>query len=40
LVEVHKTWKSYQEACQHRADGVNVSDGYYTLGGPNAEVSM
>jgi hypothetical protein len=38
LVEVHKTWKSYQEGLPSiGADGVNVSDGYYTLGGPNAE---
>ena len=38
LVEAHKSWKSYQEGLPSiGADGVNVSDGYYTLGGPNAE---
>jgi phosphatidylinositol-3-phosphatase len=38
LVEAHKSWKSYQEGLPGiGADGVNVSDGYYTLGGPNSE---
>jgi hypothetical protein len=38
LVEAHKSWKSYQEGLPSTgADGVNVSDGYYTLGGPNVE---
>jgi phosphatidylinositol-3-phosphatase len=38
LVEAHKTWKSYQEGLPSiGADGVNVSDGYYTLGGNNAD---
>jgi hypothetical protein len=38
LVDAHKTWKSYQEGLPSiGADGVNVSDGYYTLGAPNAE---
>jgi hypothetical protein len=38
LVEAHKSWKSYQEGLPSiGADGVNVSDGYYTLGGPNSE---
>jgi len=36
LVAVKKTWKSYQEGLPAiGADGVNVSDGYYTLGGNN-----
>ncbi|HEX3839096.1 MAG TPA: hypothetical protein VHW25_19225 [Steroidobacteraceae bacterium] len=38
LVEAHKSWKSYQEGLPGiGADGVNASDGYYTLGGPNVE---
>ena len=38
LVEAHKSWKSYQEGLPSiGADGVNVSDGYYTLGGTNSE---
>ena len=38
LVEAHRSWKSYQEGLPSTgADGVNVSDGYYTLGGSNAE---
>jgi len=38
LVEAHKTWKSYQEGLPSiGADGVNVSDGYYSAGGVNAE---
>jgi phosphatidylinositol-3-phosphatase len=38
LVRVGKSWKSYQESLPLiGADGVNVSDGYYTLGGPNIE---
>jgi hypothetical protein len=37
LVAVGKSWKSYQEGLPLiGADGVNVSDGYYTIGGPNA----
>jgi phosphatidylinositol-3-phosphatase len=37
LVAVGKSWKSYQEGLPLiGADGVNVSDGYYTLGGNNA----
>jgi len=37
LVRVGKSWKSYQESLPIiGADGVNVSDGYYTLGGVNA----
>jgi hypothetical protein len=37
LVAVGKSWKSYQEGLPLiGADGVNVSDGYYTLGGVNA----
>jgi hypothetical protein len=36
LVNYGKTWKSYQESLpQIGADGVNVSDGYYTIGGDN-----
>jgi phosphatidylinositol-3-phosphatase len=38
LVAVHKSWKSYQEGLPiGGADGVNVSDGFYTLGGVNAD---
>jgi phosphatidylinositol-3-phosphatase len=38
LVEAHKSWKSYQEGLPIiGADGVNVSDGFYTLGGDNAD---
>ena len=38
LVEAHKSWKSYQEGLPNiGADGVNVSDGYYTIGGVNSE---
>ena len=38
LVKKHKTWKSYQEGLPIiGADGVNVSDGYYTIGGVNGE---
>ncbi len=38
LVEAHKTWKSYQEGLPNiGADGVNVSDGYYSIGGVNSE---
>jgi phosphatidylinositol-3-phosphatase len=38
LVEAHRSWKSYQEGLPSSgADGVNVSDGYYTLGGANSE---
>ena len=37
LVAAGKTWKSYQEGLPlSGADGVNVSDGYYILGGNNA----
>jgi phosphatidylinositol-3-phosphatase len=37
LVERGKSWKSYQEGLPIvGADGVNVSDGYYTLGGLNS----
>ena len=33
-----KSWKSYQEGLPIiGADGVNVSDGYYTIGGKNAD---
>ncbi len=36
LVNNGKTWKSYQEGLPIiGADGVNVSDGYYTIGGNN-----
>jgi phosphatidylinositol-3-phosphatase len=38
LVRAGKSWKSYQESLPIiGADGVNVSDGYYTLGGVNAQ---
>ena len=38
LVAAGKSWKSYQEGLPIiGADGVNVSDGYYTIGGNNAE---
>jgi len=38
LVEAHKSWKSYQEALPiEGADGVNISDGFYTVGGNNAD---
>ena len=38
LVRARKSWKSYQEGLpEDGADGVNVSDGYYSLGGKNAE---
>jgi len=38
LVWAGKSWKSYQEGLPIiGADGVNVSDGYYTIGGNNAE---
>jgi hypothetical protein len=37
LVAAGKSWKSYQEGLPlSGADGVNVSDGFYTLGGKNA----
>ena len=37
LVAARKSWKSYQEGLPLiGADGVNVSDGYYTIGGNNA----
>jgi phosphatidylinositol-3-phosphatase len=37
LVREGKSWKSYQEGLPLiGADGVNVSDGFYTLGGSNA----
>ncbi|MGC1520895.1 MAG: alkaline phosphatase family protein [Steroidobacteraceae bacterium] len=37
LVHDGKSWKSYQEGLPlSGADGVNVSDGFYTLGGNNA----
>jgi phosphatidylinositol-3-phosphatase len=37
LVAAGKSWKSYQEGLPAiGADGVNYSDGYYTLGGENA----
>ena len=37
LVAAGKSWKSYQEGLPIAgADGVNVSDGYYTIGGVNA----
>jgi hypothetical protein len=37
LVRAGKSWKSYQEGLPlNGADGVNVSDGFYTLGGNNA----
>ncbi len=38
LVAVGKSWKSYQEGLPIiGADGVNVSDGFYTIGGNNNE---
>ncbi|HEY1313590.1 MAG TPA: alkaline phosphatase family protein [Steroidobacteraceae bacterium] len=38
LVAAEKSWKSYQEGLPLiGADGVNVSDGYYAIGGKNAE---
>jgi hypothetical protein len=38
LVAAGKSWKSYQEGLPLiGADGVNVSDGFYTIGGINAE---
>jgi phosphatidylinositol-3-phosphatase len=38
LVEHGKSWKSYQEGLPiNGADGVDVSDGYYTIGGNNAQ---
>jgi hypothetical protein len=38
LVAAGKSWKSYQEGLPLiGADGVNVSDGYYSVGGPNAQ---
>jgi phosphatidylinositol-3-phosphatase len=38
LVERGKSWKSYQEGLPIiGADGVNVSDGYYTVGGLNSQ---
>jgi phosphatidylinositol-3-phosphatase len=38
LVHAGKSWKSYQEGLPIiGADGVNVSDGFYTIGGPNAD---
>ena len=37
LVRAGKNWKSYQEGLPEiGADGVNVSDGYYSAGGKNA----
>jgi hypothetical protein len=37
LVAAGKSWKSYQEGLPiNGADGVNVSDGFYTIGGYNA----
>jgi hypothetical protein len=37
LVNAGKSWKSYQEGLPLiGADGVNVSDGFYTIGGVNA----
>ena len=37
LVAAGLSWKSYQEGLPiNGSDGVNVSDGFYTLGGPNA----
>jgi hypothetical protein len=36
LVAAGKSWKSYQEGLPIAgADGINVSDGFYSLGGPN-----
>ena len=38
LVRAGKSWKSYQEGLPELgADGVNVSDGFYSVGGRNAE---
>jgi phosphatidylinositol-3-phosphatase len=38
LVRAGKSWKSYQEGLPITgADGVNVSDGFYSIGGINAE---
>lgn len=38
LVSAHKTWKSYQEGLPiGGADGINVSDGFYSIGGVDAE---
>jgi hypothetical protein len=38
LVRQGKSWKSYQEGLPLiGADGVNVSDGFYNIGGPNAD---
>ena len=38
LVAAEKSWKSYQEGLPLiGADGVNVSDGFYSVGGNNAE---
>ena len=38
LVAHNKSWKSYQEGVPLAgADGINVSDGYYSIGGPNIE---
>jgi phosphatidylinositol-3-phosphatase len=38
LVAAGKSWKSYQEGLPiSGADGVNVSDGYYIIGGKNAQ---
>lgn len=38
LVKAGKSWKSYQEGLPLiGADGVNVSDGFYNIGGRNAE---
>ncbi len=37
LVRAGKSWKSYQEGLPlSGADGVNVSDGFYSIGGKNA----
>jgi phosphatidylinositol-3-phosphatase len=37
LVHAGKSWKSYQEGLPIQgADGVDVSDGFYIIGGPNA----
>jgi len=38
LVRAGKSWKSYQEGLPEiGADGVNVSDGFYSIGGKNAK---
>jgi len=38
LVRAGKTWKSYQEGLPETgADGVNISDGFYSVGGKNAK---